>query len=81
MRVIASHNCSNPPAPGYWSANQSLRIASLTGDDLDGKNEAPKYPDGTVVRMFCMRTDRDAYPSGGPTGSTSSRLNFGFDTQ
>lgn len=22
------------------------------------------YPDGTVIRVFCMRTDRDAYPSG-----------------
>ena len=39
-------------------------MASLTDDDLDGVNEGRKYPDGTVVRVFCMRTDRDAYPSG-----------------
>lgn len=35
-----------------------------TATDLDGVNETVKYPDGTVVRVFCMRTDRDAYPSG-----------------
>ena len=39
-------------------------MASLTDDDLDGVSEGQKYPDGTVVRVFCMRTDRDAYPSG-----------------
>ncbi len=39
-------------------------MASLTDDDLDGVSEGRKYPDGTVVRVFCMRTDRDAYPSG-----------------
>jgi len=39
-------------------------MASLTGDDLDGVSEGRKYPDGTVIRVFCMRTDRDAYPSG-----------------
>ncbi len=39
-------------------------MASLTGDDLDGVNKARKYPDETVVRVFCMQTDRDAYPSG-----------------
>jgi hypothetical protein len=39
-------------------------MASPTGDDLDGVNEARKYPDETVVRVFCMRTTRDAYPSG-----------------
>jgi len=27
-------------------------------------SEGQKYPDGTVFRVFCMRTDRDAYPSG-----------------
>jgi hypothetical protein len=41
-----------------------MRMASLTGDDLDGVSEGRKYPDGTVVRVFCMRTDRDAYPCG-----------------
>ena len=39
-------------------------MASLTDDDLDGVNEGRKYLDGTVVRVFCMRTDHDAYPSG-----------------
>ncbi len=39
-------------------------MVPLTNDDLDGVSEAEKYPDGTVVRVFCMRTDRDAYPSG-----------------
>jgi len=41
-----------------------MRMASLTGDDLDGVSEGRKYPDETVVRVFCMRTDRDAYPCG-----------------
>ena len=41
-----------------------MRMASPTGDDLDGVSEGRKYPDGTVVRVFCMRTDRDAYPCG-----------------
>jgi hypothetical protein len=35
-----------------------------TGDDLNGVNERRRYPDGTVVRVFCTRTDRAAYPSG-----------------
>lgn len=35
-----------------------------TADDLDGINATEKYPDGTVVRIFVMRTDRDTYPSG-----------------
>lgn len=39
-------------------------MAALTGDDLDGVSRGAKYPDGTVVRVFCRRTDRDAYPSG-----------------
>ncbi len=39
-------------------------MGSLTDDDLDGVSEVEKYPNGTVVRVFCMRTDRDAYPSG-----------------
>jgi hypothetical protein len=41
-----------------------MRMASLTGDDLDGVSEARKSPDESVIRVFCMRTDRDAYPSG-----------------
>lgn len=48
-----------------------MRIASLTGDDLDGVSEARKYPDETVVRVFCMRTDR----LGGPINSTTVRRN------
>jgi len=39
-------------------------MGSLTDDDLNGVSKGQKYPDGTVVRVFCMRTDRDAYPSG-----------------
>ena len=27
-------------------------------------SERLKYPDGTIIRVFCMRTNRDAYPSG-----------------
>ncbi|SEW34790.1 hypothetical protein SAMN04487945_3077 [Halobacterium jilantaiense] len=27
-------------------------------------NEAQKYPDGSVVHVFHMRANRDAYPSG-----------------
>ena len=33
-------------------------------DDLDGVNQIRKYPDGTVVRVFCTRTTAEAYPSG-----------------
>ena len=39
-------------------------MASLTDDDLDGVNRVEKYPDGTVVRVFCVRTDSGAYQSG-----------------
>jgi len=39
-------------------------MGSPTADDLDGVSETQTYPGGTVVRVFCMRTDRDAYPSG-----------------
>ncbi len=44
--------------------NQWVWMAALTGDDLDGVNEVRKYPDGTVIRVYCIRTNRDAYPSG-----------------
>jgi len=40
-----------------------VRVASLT-DDLDGVSERRTSPDETVIRVFCMRTDCDAYPSG-----------------
>lgn len=33
-------------------------------DDLDGLRRVKKYQDGTVVRVFCMRTKDEAYPSG-----------------
>ena len=39
-----------------------MRVASLT-DDLDGVGERRTSPDETVIRVFCMRTDCDAYPS------------------
>jgi len=35
-----------------------------TGDGLDGINRTERYADGTVVRVFVMRTSADAYPSG-----------------
>jgi hypothetical protein len=35
-----------------------------TDDELDGVSESRKYPDETIIRVFCLRTDRDAYPSG-----------------
>ena len=40
-----------------------MRMGSLADDDLNGVSEGQKYPDGTVVRVFCMQ-DRQAYPSG-----------------
>ena len=39
-----------------------MRVASLT-DDLDGVSERRTSPDETVIRVFCMRTGRDAYLS------------------
>jgi len=39
-------------------------MASLTDDDLDGVSQGRTYSDRTVLRVFCMRADRDAYPSG-----------------
>ena len=39
-------------------------MASPAECDLDGVRGGRKYSDGAVVRVFCMRTDRDAYPSG-----------------
>jgi len=41
-----------------------MGMASLTADDLNGVSKARKYSDGTVVRVFCMRTDGDTYSSG-----------------
>lgn len=45
----------------------------LTVDDLDGVSEGQKYPDGTVVRVFCMRTDRGDTNMDGPPSSTTAR--------
>ena len=39
-------------------------MASPSADELDRIQEVKTYPDDTVVRVFCMRTTRDAYPSG-----------------
>lgn len=39
-------------------------MVSLTDNDPDGVNESYKYPNGAVIRVFCLQTDRDAYPSG-----------------
>ena len=33
-------------------------------DDLAGMSRVERYADGTLVRVFVMRTTRDAYPSG-----------------
>jgi hypothetical protein len=33
-------------------------------EDLDGVSQIRKFPDGTVVRVFCTRTRSEAYPSG-----------------
>ncbi|ELY41588.1 hypothetical protein C495_16675 [Natronorubrum sulfidifaciens JCM 14089] len=42
----------------------SLEVPFAEFDDLDGVSEGRKYPDGTVVRVFCIRTDRDTYLPG-----------------
>ena len=39
-------------------------MAGPIEDELDGVNERVTFPDGTLVRAFCLRTTRDAYPSG-----------------
>ena len=31
-------------------------MGALIDDDLNGVSEGRKYPDGTVIRVFCMRT-------------------------
>lgn len=33
-------------------------------DDLDGVDRIETFPDGTLVRVFAVRTARPAYPSG-----------------
>jgi hypothetical protein len=39
-------------------------MGSPSEDDLDGLSRTERYGDGTLVRVFVMRTGRDAYPSG-----------------
>ena len=39
-------------------------MVPVNDDDLDGIKERRIYPDETVIRVFCMRTKRDPYPSG-----------------
>jgi hypothetical protein len=36
----------------------------VTEPELDGYRQRKRYPDGTVVRVFAMRTDDEAYASG-----------------
>ena len=38
-------------------------MGSTTEGDLDGISQVKKFPDGTLIRVFVMRTTRDAYPS------------------
>jgi hypothetical protein len=39
-------------------------MGPLREDDLDGISTAEKYPDETVVRVFVMRTQQEAYDCG-----------------
>lgn len=39
-------------------------MGSPTEDGIDGISQVRKFPDGTLVRVFVMRTTQDAYPSG-----------------
>ena len=39
-------------------------MVAPSADALDGLQRTTSYEDGTLVRVFCMRTNRDAYPSG-----------------
>jgi hypothetical protein len=39
-------------------------MGSPTEEELDGITQVEKYADGTLVRVFVMRTTRDTYPSG-----------------
>jgi len=39
-------------------------MSSPAEDELDGVSRVEKYEDDTVIRVFVMRTTRDAYPSG-----------------
>lgn len=37
---------------------------AVTEDDLDGISNQLKYPDDTLIRVFCLRTDDPTYQSG-----------------
>jgi hypothetical protein len=39
-------------------------MSSPGEEGLDGLSRTERYADGTLVRVFVMRTGRDAYPSG-----------------
>lgn len=39
-------------------------VSPVTEDDLDGLNKRRTYPDGTLVRVFVLKTGEAAYPSG-----------------
>ena len=39
-------------------------MGSPSEDDLDGINRIDTFADGKLVRVFALRTSRDAYPSG-----------------
>jgi len=59
-------------------------MAPETADDLDGINKRELYDDNTLIRVFIMRTDDDAYPSGwaytlhyGTTNPTDGSLEDG----
>jgi hypothetical protein len=39
-------------------------VPPVSDEDLDGVNERRTYPDGTLVRVFVLKTDEEAYPSG-----------------
>ena len=39
-------------------------MGSPSEDDLEGINEIETFADGTLVRVFVLRTSREAYPSG-----------------
>lgn len=39
-------------------------MGTPTEDELDGISRVQKYADGTLVRVFVMRTERESYQSG-----------------
>ncbi|WP_248909608.1 toxin-antitoxin system TumE family protein [Halocatena marina] len=39
-------------------------VPAVTEDELDGYRGQQRYPDDTVVRVFCMRTTDETYASG-----------------